>query len=91
MARFAHIRIIAGLAAGCCPGSALLSPAVAQEIPRDKYLRFVPLEQLRLFRESPATERFHLFGDPSAPGYTDEAPRDGIDDTRERWLQAPQG
>lgn len=83
-----HSRITLGLAACCCLGSALPAPAAAQEIPRDKYLRFVPLEQLRLFRESPATERFQLYGDPAAPGYTDEVPRDGIGDTRERWLQA---
>ena len=61
---------------------------LAQEIPRDTYLGYVPLIYPRLVRASPATERFHLFGDTSAAGYRDESPRDGIDDGRAAWLEA---
>jgi hypothetical protein len=75
-------------AAVVCLLCAMAARSGAQEIARDKYLRYVPLEQLRLFRASPATERFHLYGDSTEPGYRDEAPRDGIDDARGRWLQA---
>jgi hypothetical protein len=80
-----------GLLAICLAGAltlARIAPGVAQEIPRDKYLRYVPLIYPRLIRASPATERFQLYGDSADPGYRDESPQDGIDDARAGWLGA---
>jgi hypothetical protein len=80
-----------GLLAGLCLGllGLLLGiDAAAQEIPRDRYLRYVPLLYPRLVRANPATERFHLYGDPADPAYHDGTPRDGIDDARADWLEA---
>ena len=60
---------------------------VAQGIPKHEYLRYVPLEPPRLTKQAPASARLHLFGDRNDPGYRDEAPRDGIDDSRGEVLQ----
>lgn len=65
-----------------------LATAGAQEIPRDQYLNYIPLEYPRLVGRQPATERFHLYGDPADSSYRDVAPRDGIDDARGRQLTA---
>ncbi|MBE0591467.1 MAG: hypothetical protein IH616_03585, partial [Gemmatimonadales bacterium] len=62
--------------------------ARAQGIPKQEYLRYVPLEPPRLTQEAPASARFQLFGHPDDPDYRDEAPRDGIDDRRHEVLQA---
>lgn len=59
----------------------------AQEIPKQEYLRFVPLEVPRLVRQTPASSRLNLYGDPADPAYRDVAPLDGIDDERERVLR----
>ena len=61
---------------------------VGQAIPKDEYLRYVPLDYPRLVRQAPANDRFSLFGDPGDPGYSDQAPLDGIDDARGRHLKA---
>jgi len=74
------LAVLLGTAAG--PGG-----AAAQAIDRDAYLTYVPLEHPSLVRESPASEAFHLFGDPDDPAYRDLAPVDGIDDRRQRLLQ----
>jgi hypothetical protein len=60
----------------------------AQEIPRDRYIRYMPLAYPSLVRESPATVSFALFGDAASADYVDVAPRDGIDDRRAEWLKA---
>ncbi|MEJ2371863.1 MAG: hypothetical protein P8Y07_13570 [Gemmatimonadales bacterium] len=57
-------------------------PASAQPIPRDEYLRFVPLEIPRVIRQTPTSERLYLYGDPADPGYRDVDPYDGMDDRR---------
>ena len=41
--------------------------ASAQQYPRDEYLRFVPLEVPRIIRQTPASERLHLYGDREDP------------------------
>ncbi|HET6348239.1 MAG TPA: hypothetical protein VFH88_04070 [Candidatus Krumholzibacteria bacterium] len=61
--------------------------AAGQEIPRDQYLRHMPLSRPRLGQETEASRALHLFGDQSDPGYRDVDPVDGIDDTRYRVLQ----
>ncbi len=58
----------------------------AQNIPRDEYIRYFPLVHPRLVGGTAATSRLHLFGDTTAPGYVDRAPRDGIDDRRHARL-----
>lgn len=74
-------------------GSALLllslpaGRAAAQQIPRDAYLRYVPLEVPRIIRQTPASERLHLYGDRASPTYVDVAPVDGVDDRRHQVLQ----
>lgn len=60
--------------------------AEAQEVPRDRYLQFVPLDPPRIVSGTPASARFDLYGDRSRPGYRDRRPRDGIDDGRHERL-----
>jgi len=71
-------------------GPVVLWPADAsgQEIPPERYLRFLPLEHRKLQSATGASERFHLFGDRSDPAYRDRSPRDGIDDRRALRLRA---
>ena len=59
----------------------------AQHMPKEEYYRYVPLEVPRLIRQTPASERLQLFGDPSDPGFRDQDPMDGIDDRRFQILQ----
>ncbi len=59
----------------------------AQEVPRDEYLRFVPLSQLELTEQTDASRRLNLYGDRSDPEYRDVDPRNGIDDDRDRRLE----
>jgi len=42
----------------------------------------MPLEYPRMQQATAASMALHLYGDPTAPGYRDTAPRDGIDDRR---------
>ena len=63
------------------------APLRTQEIPRDEYFSYVPLEVPVAVRQTPASARVHLFGDSSAPGYRD-ANLNGIDDAREEVLAA---
>jgi len=72
--------VLASLACGAMP-------LAGQGIPRDEYLRYVPLEYPRLTRQTPASAELHLFGDRSLPAYRDVDPVDGIDDRRGRVLQ----
>lgn len=73
------------LAAGTLCGARAGS---AQEIPRDEYLRMLPLSLPKLGLQTDASVELDLFGDPSAPGYRDVDPVDGIDDRRNRVLMA---
>lgn len=61
--------------------------AWSQAIPRDEYLRYVPLGVPPLVEQTEASAAFQLFGDRSSPSYRDLAPLDGIDDARGRRLQ----
>ena len=61
--------------------------ASAQQYPRDEYLRFVPLEVPRIIRQTPASERLHLYGDREDSAYVDIAPLDGVDDRRHAVLE----
>ena len=58
------------------------STAIAQPIPREEYIRFVPLEVPRVIRQTPASERLHLYGDKEDPSYVDVDLVDGMDDRR---------
>jgi len=60
----------------------LIGGAQAQEIPRDEYLKYVPLTYPRLGQQSVATDSLHLYGDRTDPAYRDVNPVDGIDDDR---------
>ena len=62
--------------------------ATAQAIPKPDYVTYLPREAVLPVQATAASRHFQLFGDPATPGYTDDAPRDGIDDARERWLHA---
>ncbi len=74
--------------AACAVATSLLPCLLrAQEIPRDAYLSYVPLEVPPAFRQTEASARLHLYGDPDAPGYRDED-LDGIDDDRADLLRA---
>lgn len=79
-----HRTLAHGLMAGCVLlGLGIGAPrAVAQRIPKDGYLKFMPLEYPRMQQATAASTALHLFGNPAAPGYRDVAPRDGIDDRR---------
>ena len=78
----------ASLLLAAAVAGALPSLVRAQQVPREGYLRFVPLEYPRLLRATEASERLRLFGDRSDPAYRDVAPRDGIDDRRHEVLSA---
>lgn len=60
----------------------------AEEVPRDEYLRQVPLHAPRLVPQTEASREFHLFGDRKDPDYRDEDPMDGIDDGRHEVLMS---
>jgi hypothetical protein len=60
----------------------------AQQMPKEDYITYVPLEYPRIVRQTQASQRLQLFGDPRAPGYRDVDPVDGIDDARGAVLQA---
>ena len=62
--------------------------AAAQAIPKPDYVTYLPRETALPVQAPLAHGQFHLFGDAAAPDYQDDAPRDGIDDARGRWLQA---
>ena len=57
-----------------------------QEIPRDEYLRYIPLEYPKIVRQTEANAKLYLFGNTEDPEYQDTAPVDGIDDRRREVL-----
>ncbi|UCC47621.1 MAG: hypothetical protein JSV41_08980, partial [Gemmatimonadota bacterium] len=61
-------------------GGALSESLQAQAIPRDEYLKYIPLEYPSMVRQTKASAAFNLYGDMADPGYRDVAPADGIDD-----------
>ena len=60
--------------------------AQGQEIPRDEYLRYIPLEYPTIVRQTEASVEMDLFGDMDDPEYRDTDPVDGIDDRRHKVL-----
>ena len=62
--------------------------ATAQAIPKPDYVTYLPRDAALPVQATVGNQQFHLFGDAAGAGYRDEAPRDGIDDARERWLHA---
>ncbi|RYZ41889.1 MAG: hypothetical protein EOO71_10175 [Myxococcaceae bacterium] len=69
--------------------SMLAAPARADGPPsREEYFRYVPLAYPRIVRQTEASVALSLYGDPADSAYRDEAPRDGMDDTRQRVLQS---
>ncbi|NUM67738.1 hypothetical protein HUU39_21125, partial [candidate division KSB1 bacterium] len=64
----------------------LLSSSFAQQIRKDSYLRFVPLNYPRIVGQTATNAAFHLYGNPDDPNYQDVNPVDGIDDARHRRL-----
>ena len=54
----------------------------SQEIPRDEYLRYIPLKYPTIVRQTEASDEMDLFGDTTDPEYQDTDPVDGIDDHR---------
>src|SRR3977135_522399 len=81
-------RLLSGLGLALLILWAVAPRAAAQAIPKPDYVTYLPREAARPVQAPAANRQFHLFGDPAASGYRDEAPRDGIDDARERWLHA---
>ncbi len=69
---------------------ALAGPLHAQtaEMTKQEYFKYVPLSYPRIIRQTVADSVFNLYGAWPADGGQDEAPRDGIEDTRGRLLQA---
>jgi hypothetical protein len=59
---------------------------MAQRIPAQEYIHYLPLDVPRPIRETDASKELHLFGDRTSPAYRDVVPRDGIDDTRHEAL-----
>ena len=57
-----------------------------QEIPRDEYLRYIPLKHPAIVRQTKASDELDLFGDIKDPVYQDTDPVDGIDDYRREVL-----
>jgi len=68
--------------------SVLVAAPASAQIPRDQYLKYVPLTYPTLVRETEASRRFQLYGRPDDPAYRDASPRDGVDDARAAWLNA---
>lgn len=65
---------------------ALAQGLSAQAIPREEYLRYMPLEYVRLTEQTRASAALFLYGDRSSPTYRDVAPVDGVDDARHAVL-----
>ena len=61
-------------------------PASSQAIPSPEYVTYLPRLPMRAVGQTAASAEFHLYGDHSAPGYRDVAPRNGIDDRRDSVL-----
>jgi hypothetical protein len=75
-------RISTAMAAALGWGACVCVPSRAQNIPRDEYLTYVPLEYPKLVRQTEASAAFNLYGDQRDPRYRDVNRIDGIDDRR---------
>ncbi|UCC83730.1 MAG: hypothetical protein JSW46_02005 [Gemmatimonadota bacterium] len=79
-------RVLATLCVTFASNGAFFASLQAQAIPREEYLKYIPLEYPAMVRQTRATEAFNLYGDTSDPSYRDVAPIDGIDDRRHEVL-----
>ncbi len=79
-------RLIVGMCAILLGPGAEPPPLHGQEIPRNRYLRYLPLQYPVMVRQTEASVTFQLLGDPGDPGYRDNDPVDGIDDRRHQVL-----
>jgi len=52
------------------------------------YFQYVPLSYPRIVRQTDADSIFALYGDKAGRGYSDDGPKDGIDDPRRRLLDS---
>jgi hypothetical protein len=84
----AHSRRTAGIVTVTVALVVILATPATAQIPRDEYLRYLPLDYPALVRETAASQRFDLYGALGDPAYRDVAPRDGVDDARAAWLEA---
>jgi hypothetical protein len=81
-------RVFRGLGLTLLIRAAVPHRATAQAIPKPDYVTYLPREAALPVQATVGNRQFHMFGDATGAGYRDEAPRDGIDDARERWLHA---
>lgn len=58
----------------------------AKEIPRNEYIKFLPITYPKIMSQTVANKTFFLYGDINDPDYRDVEPVDGIDDRRFRVL-----
>jgi len=59
----------------------------AKEIPRNEYIKYLPITTPKIMSQTEANKIFSLYGDKSNPAYRDVNPADGIDDRRFRVLE----
>ena len=57
----------------------------SQEIPRDEYMKYIPLKYPKIIRQTKASVKMDLFGSPPGSEYLD-MDLDGIDDCRHKVL-----
>ncbi len=81
-------RLLGGVGLTLLIPSAAALRVAAQAIPKPDYVTYLPREAVLPVQATAGNRAFHLFGNPAAPGYQDEAPRDEIDDAQGRWLRA---
>ncbi|AKU94622.1 hypothetical protein AKJ09_01286 [Labilithrix luteola] len=80
-------RFLVTLAAGLST-LATTCRAEAQHVPRETYLRYVPIGYPSIVRATPETERFGLYDTSGVSEYVDVNPKNGIEDRRDAWLLA---
>jgi hypothetical protein len=59
----------------------------AKEIPRNEYIKYLPITYPKIMSQTEANKTFALYGDKNDPAYQDIDPVDGIDDRRFRVLE----
>jgi hypothetical protein len=59
----------------------------AKEIPRNEYIKYLPITYPKIMSQTEANKTFYLYGNKTDPNYQDVDPVDGIDDQRCRVLE----
>jgi hypothetical protein len=62
------------------------SNVLAQRIPKDEYIKYVPIKNPPLVRQAPGSAELMLYGNKNSSAYRDINPVDGIDDQRGEHL-----